>query len=86
MTKLAVFDLDDTLVDSTGAIDAWFVELARDRDLGDDGLAFLRAEQDRPVTPAESFLAIVERFDLCGVRGGPAAAVPHAAPAPDPGV
>jgi FMN phosphatase YigB (HAD superfamily) len=62
MTRFVVFDLDDTLVDSTGAIDRWFVELASVRALGPEGLAFLRAEQERPVPPEESFRAIVERF------------------------
>jgi putative hydrolase of the HAD superfamily len=60
--KFVIFDLDDTLLDSTGAIDRWFVELAEDRELGTGGLAFLRAEQARPVPPEESFRAIVERF------------------------
>jgi HAD superfamily hydrolase (TIGR01509 family) len=62
MNPFVIFDLDDTLVDSTGAIDSWFVELAELRALGPEGLAFLRAEQQRPVSPAESFRAIVEEF------------------------
>ncbi|MFC8448785.1 HAD family hydrolase [Kitasatospora sp. NPDC057223] len=62
MRKFAIFDLDDTLVDSTGAIDRWFVELAQRRGLGPDGLEFLRAEQTRPVPPEESFRAIVDHF------------------------
>ena len=62
MVNFAVFDLDDTLVDSTDAIDRWFAELARQRELGADGLEFLRAEQQRPVAPQETFRAIVERF------------------------
>jgi putative hydrolase of the HAD superfamily len=62
MAKFAIFDLDDTLVDSTRAIDRWFVELAEQRGLGAEGLAFLRSEQERPVPPEESFRAIVERF------------------------
>jgi putative hydrolase of the HAD superfamily len=62
MNPFVIFDLDDTLVDSTGAIDAWFVELAQRRGLGPAGLAFLRAEQERPVSPLESFRAIVDRF------------------------
>ncbi|MFC9325567.1 HAD family hydrolase [Kitasatospora sp. NPDC057015] len=68
MSKFAIFDLDDTLVDSTGAIDRWFVELAEQRRLGADGLAFLRQEQERPVPPDESFRAIVDRF---GFRESP---------------
>lgn len=64
MTKFAIFDLDDTLVDYVGAIDAWFIEFAEQRALGPDGLAFLRAEQERPVSPEESFQAIVDRFGL----------------------
>ncbi|MFE7532235.1 HAD family hydrolase [Kitasatospora sp. NPDC057542] len=62
MKKFAIFDLDDTLVDSTGAIDRWFVELTEQRGLGPDGLEFLRNEQQRPVSPAETFRAIVDRF------------------------
>ncbi len=62
MNKFVIFDLDDTLVDSTGAIDRWFVELAELRSLGADGLEFLREEQNRPVSPEESFRAIVDHF------------------------
>lgn len=62
MTKLAIFDLNDTLVDNVGAIDRWFVELAGQRALGSAGLAFLRAEQHRPVSPEESLRAIVDHF------------------------
>lgn len=70
MNRFVIFDLDDTLVDSTGAIDAWFVELATRRGLGPDGLAFLRAEQQRPVPPAESFRAIVEHFGFSDTPQG----------------
>ncbi|WP_186785662.1 HAD family hydrolase [Streptomyces misionensis] len=62
MNRFAVFDLDDTLVDSTGAVDRWFIELTEQRNLGAAGLDFLRAEQQRPVTPRESFQAIIDRF------------------------
>lgn len=62
MKKFVIFDLDDTLVDSTGAIDRWFVELSDQRSLGLAGLAFLREEQQRPVAPEETFRAIVDRF------------------------
>ncbi|GAB1336245.1 HAD family hydrolase [Streptomyces sp. E-15] len=62
MNKFAIFDLDDTLVDSAGAVDRWFIELAEQRNLGADGLQFLRAEQQRPVTPRESFQSIIDRF------------------------
>ncbi|MDT0380951.1 HAD family hydrolase [Streptomyces sp. DSM 42041] len=62
MKKFVIFDLDDTLVDSIGGIDRWFVELTEQRALGPDGLAFLREEQQRPVSPAETFRAIVDRF------------------------
>ncbi|MGW1846685.1 HAD family hydrolase [Streptomyces sp. NPDC001966] len=57
-----MFDLDDTLVDSTAAIDRWFVELAEERELGPGGLEFLRAEQKRPVPPEESLRAMIEHF------------------------
>ncbi|MDG9716054.1 HAD family hydrolase [Streptomyces sp. DH24] len=62
MKKFVIFDLDDTLVDSTGAIDRWFVELTEQRALGPEGLAFLRNEQQRPVSPEVTFRAIVDRF------------------------
>lgn len=62
MIPFAVFDLDDTLVDYAGAIDASLVEVSEQLAIGPDGLAFLRAEQQRPVTPAESWQAIAERF------------------------
>ncbi|MEU0130494.1 HAD family hydrolase [Streptomyces sp. NPDC006289] len=62
MKKFVVFDLDDTLVDSVGGIDRWFVELSEQRALGAEGLSFLRAEQQRPVSPEETFRAIVDRF------------------------
>lgn len=62
MKKFVIFDLDDTLVDSVGGIDNWFVELAEQRGLGEEGLAFLREEHRRPVSPEETFTAIVERF------------------------
>lgn len=62
MERFAIFDLDDTLVDSTGAVDRWFVEVSEQRNLGAAGLEFLRAEQERPVSPQESFQAIIDRF------------------------
>lgn len=62
MTRLAVFDLNDTLVDNAGAIDGWFTELASERALGPPGLAFLRAEQQRPAAPEESLRAIIDHF------------------------
>lgn len=62
MKKFVIFDLDDTLVDSTGAIDRWFVELTEQRGLGPEGLEFLREEQNRPVSADESFRAIVDHF------------------------
>ncbi|MEU6145665.1 HAD family hydrolase [Streptomyces sp. NPDC047081] len=62
MTPFAVFDLDDTLVDYVSAIDAAFVALAEERALGPEGLAFLRAEQEKPGTPEESWQAIADRF------------------------
>ncbi|MEW2632768.1 HAD family hydrolase [Streptomyces sp. NPDC048389] len=62
MNRFAIFDLDDTLVDSSGAVDRWFMELAEQRNLGAAGLDYLRAEQRRPVSPRESFQAIIDRF------------------------
>lgn len=64
MSRFVIFDLDDTLVDSAGAVDAWFAELVEQRELGPGALEFLRAEGRRPVSPQESFQAIVERFNL----------------------
>ncbi|GGV02302.1 2-haloalkanoic acid dehalogenase [Streptomyces litmocidini] len=62
MNRFAIFDLDDTLVDSSGAVDRWFIELTEQRNLGAAGLEFLRAEQQRPVSPQESFQAIIDQF------------------------
>ncbi|WP_369226011.1 HAD family hydrolase [Streptomyces sp. R39] len=62
MKKFVIFDLDDTLVDTTRGIDRWFVELSEQRSLGPEGLAFLREEHQRPVSPEETFRAIVDRF------------------------
>ncbi|GAA0732661.1 HAD family hydrolase [Dactylosporangium roseum] len=87
MTPFAVFDLDDTLVDYGGAIDAAFVALADERGIGQEGLAFLRAEQERPGPPEESWQAIAERFGfpessaeltLAFARRLPALCRPHA--------
>lgn len=60
--QLVIFDLDDTLVDTAGGIDAWLVELVAERALGPAGLAFLRAEQEREVSAFESYRAIIEEF------------------------
>lgn len=62
MSRFVIFDLDDTLVDTAAGIDGWFVELTEQRELGQEGLDFLRAEQRRPVSPEETFRAIVDRF------------------------
>lgn len=64
MPPLAMFALDDTLVDFTGGIYRWIDELVRERNLGPDAAAWIRAEQDRPATPQQSFEAIVEHFNL----------------------
>ncbi|TWE07400.1 HAD superfamily hydrolase (TIGR01509 family)/HAD superfamily hydrolase (TIGR01549 family) [Rudaeicoccus suwonensis] len=57
-----MFDLDDTLVDHTGAIDRVFIALAEERSWGAEGLAFLRAEQARPVDNIESLNLIIEKY------------------------
>lgn len=62
MNRFVVFDLDDTLVDSTVAVDRWFAELVHQRGLGSDALAFLRAEAASPAPPSVSFGNIVARF------------------------
>jgi FMN phosphatase YigB (HAD superfamily) len=64
MTHLALFALDDTLVDFTGGVFRWTDELIRERNLGPEADAWFRAEQERPVSPTESFAAIVEQFGL----------------------
>lgn len=58
-----MFDLDDTLVDHTGAIDRVFIALAEERSWGPEGLAFLRAEQARPVENLESLKLIIEKYE-----------------------
>ncbi|SFR28742.1 5'-nucleotidase [Lentzea waywayandensis] len=64
MNRFVVFDLDDTLVDSTAAVDRWFAELVEERGLGDGALEFLRAEAASPAPPHESFGKIVAEFGL----------------------
>ncbi|OLR91891.1 HAD family hydrolase [Actinokineospora bangkokensis] len=62
MRPFAVFDLDDTLVDSTAAADRWLVQLVDSRGLGPDALEFLRAEAASPATPQVSFTNIITKF------------------------
>jgi len=61
---LAIFDLDDTLVDYTGAILVSLDMFATERSLGEEGRAFLRAEHARPGDPRDSWLSIAQRFNL----------------------
>jgi HAD superfamily hydrolase (TIGR01549 family) len=62
VNRFVVFDLDDTLVDSTVAVDRWFAELVCQRGLDSDVLEFLRAEAASPAPPSESFGNIVARL------------------------
>lgn len=62
MNRFVIFDLDDTVVDSAGAVEAWFAELVEQRGVGQEVLDFIRAERQRPDAPQVSLHAISQRF------------------------
>jgi HAD superfamily hydrolase (TIGR01549 family) len=65
MALLALFDLDDTLVDRRTAFAAWAEEFVAEYRLDGAALAFLLAADARHAGPMDSFFAMVCRtFDL----------------------
>jgi putative hydrolase of the HAD superfamily len=65
MQRLALFDLDNTLVDRSEAFRRWAVEFCADRQLPDDALAWLIAtDQDGSVPRDWFFGEVTERFGL----------------------
>ncbi|MEU8180524.1 HAD family hydrolase [Micromonospora sp. NPDC049047] len=65
MQRLALFDLDNTLVDRSEAFRRWAVEFCADRELPDDALAWLIAtDQDGAVPRNWFFGEVTERFGL----------------------
>lgn len=65
MQPLALFDLDDTLVDRRGAFRAWAEEFAAAHRLDDSALAFLVTADAHHSGPKDSFFAMVcETFAL----------------------
>lgn len=64
MPRLALFDLDDTLVASYDAFTTWTAELADQRELGSEAAEWFRTEHFWRSTPEESFRHIGEHFGL----------------------
>ncbi|MEV4627229.1 HAD family hydrolase [Micromonospora sp. NPDC049523] len=65
MRQLALFDLDDTLVDRRAAFNAWAEEFVVTHRLDDEALAFLRLADTHHSGPMDSFFVTVsETFDL----------------------
>ncbi|WP_419992687.1 HAD family hydrolase [Streptomyces boninensis] len=55
MQRLALFDLDNTLVDRQEAFAAWVAEFAAERGLGSDAVAWLTAADDGGRGPRDEF-------------------------------
>ncbi|MBQ0994796.1 HAD family hydrolase [Micromonospora sp. H61] len=65
MQRLALFDLDNTLVDRSEAFRRWAVEFCADRELPDDALAWLIATDQDGAVPRDWFFGeVTERFGL----------------------
>lgn len=65
MQKLALFDLDNTLIDRLSAFHRWVAEFAARRGLtGDDASWMIALDADGSVPMAEFFGAVKERFGL----------------------
>ncbi|MEU4398082.1 HAD family hydrolase [Micromonospora orduensis] len=68
MQRLALFDLDNTLVDRSEAFRCWAVEFCADHELPDDALAWLIAtDQDGSVPRDWFFGEVTNRFGLASV-------------------
>jgi HAD superfamily hydrolase (TIGR01549 family) len=65
MQRLALFDLDDTLVDRRAAFLVWAKEFIVKHNLGDQSLRWLLAADERHAGPKERlFTTVRERYDL----------------------
>ncbi|WP_433431484.1 HAD family hydrolase [Nonomuraea sp. CA-141351] len=66
MTRpLALFDLDNTLIDRLGAFKRWAAEFAAERRLGEEAVPWMVALDADGSLPMDSFFALVrERFGL----------------------
>ena len=64
MPRLALFDLDDTLIDATGAFNAWAAEFIVQRGLGSDAAPWFDEERFWTVPPEEAYRSLVEHFGL----------------------
>ena len=64
MPRLALFDLDDTLIASADAFAAWSGELVAERALGDDAAEWFGSGHFWRQTPEETFRSIGEHFGL----------------------
>jgi putative hydrolase of the HAD superfamily len=63
--RLALFDLDNTLIDRLDAFRRWTVEFAAERDLTDEDAAWLITLDDDGSVPMDEFFAEVrDRFSL----------------------
>ncbi|SIM48949.1 HAD family hydrolase [Micromonospora cremea] len=69
MQRLALFDLDNTLVDRSEAFRRWAVEFCADRELPDDALAWLIATDQDGTVPRDWFFGeVTERFGLASAE------------------
>ncbi|XVQ85111.1 HAD family hydrolase [Microbispora siamensis] len=67
MTRLALFDLDNTLIDRDGAFRRWAEEFAGDHDLGPDAIERLVALDGHGYLPRETlFTQVKEDFGIDG--------------------
>ncbi|MFI2662466.1 HAD family hydrolase [Micromonospora carbonacea] len=65
MQRMALFDLDNTLVDRSGAFRRWAVEFCADHGLPDDALAWLIATDQDGAVPRDWFFGeVTARFGL----------------------
>ncbi|WP_431933652.1 HAD family hydrolase [Micromonospora sp. RP3T] len=65
MQRLALFDLDNTLVDRSEAFRRWAVEFCADHGLSDDALAWLIATDQDGFVPRDWFFGeVADRFGL----------------------
>jgi FMN phosphatase YigB (HAD superfamily) len=64
MPRLALFDLDDTLIDSTGTFSAWAAEFIEKRGLGGDAWSWFAEEKFWTLPPEECFSSLAAHFGL----------------------
>lgn len=71
MTALALFDLDNTLIDRQLAFSVWAAEFADERELGDEAARWLISADRRGVRPRDQFFHEVrEHFGLAEPADG----------------